>query len=840
MSMPPPYELEAVLRADDWLRRIARRLVGESDVSDDLVQDAWVTALSSKRSDRPWLFGVLRNLGREQQRRARRERDARSLLDAPKGAPSTDDVVDELTLRKRVTDGLLGLDEPYRTTLYLRYVNDESLPAIARRCGIAPSTVHQRIQRGLELLRREIDESYGGERRAWALGLLSLTKPAGLVSTALGGVIVGTSVKVAASVVLVGSVVALWIVNDPESERDAAVVAAGAEAVQEPEADRSLVRAEGRELGRTEVAVASEKPLIMAAATEPEWVAGRVIEVGGSPVPAARVGFAEDRTASDAPVATTDALGRFELPRSDGVTGFPAIECLDPHWVTLLPGVERDDVLEVVVGRAARFAGSVVNEAGEPIEGAVVRFVLRQSLFRELGIVRPWGTDDSRPRTRTDSRGWFEVDRAAGGESIGVLVSANGYSTAAVDAPREGDSAMHVVLHVVEDERLIQGFVLDAMGAPVAEASVSAGDEIATSAEDGSFRIAWRLRGAGAFARDNDGVWRAESDTSLLVAAKAGHLPARIPVADLDLSSTVVLHLGGPPLAIEGRVVDESGESREGLILWVADTTHFGHHVRESGGGRAHVRVSLEELTRGEASGEGTLSDEDGKFRLDGLLDRDYELRAYDPSSALLGGPWTVAAGANSLQLVVETEPGTQRVAGRVTSGSGAPIAGVYIRPLRGTTSNDGAQPPWMSGVPVGTNTDDEGLFEFPKLATEGTLLELQHDRFFIRHVVLEDFVDVEAMEIVQPSLCELQVELEDAAFADQLEILDLHDEPLELLEHFGAFLGAGPTAGFEDGKTNILQVLETARTLVLTKDGVEVLRRPLSLDVTERVVVRL
>ena len=59
--MPPPFELEAVLRADDWLRRMARSLV-DADASEDLAQDAWVAALSRGRGDRGWLFGVLRNL----------------------------------------------------------------------------------------------------------------------------------------------------------------------------------------------------------------------------------------------------------------------------------------------------------------------------------------------------------------------------------------------------------------------------------------------------------------------------------------------------------------------------------------------------------------------------------------------------------------------------------------------------------------------------------------------------------------------------------------------------------------------------------------------------------
>ena len=144
-----------------------------------------------------------------------------------------------------------------------------------------------------------------------------------------------------------------------------------------------------------------------------------------------------------------------------------------------------------------------------------------------------------------------------------------------------------------------------------------------------------------------------------------------------------------------------------------------------------------------------------------------------------------------------------------------------------------------MSGALTGTRSDADGRFAFPELATRGTVLELQHESFFIRHVALADHPNLEEMEIVQPSLCELQVELVDASSADRIEVLDASGEPLQILEHFGAFLGAGDSASFEDGKTNVLQVSELARTLVLSKAGVEVVRRSLDLDPQARRVLR-
>ena len=65
--MPPSFELERVLAQDDWIRRLARRLVRDPHAADDLAQDAWVAALESgceAAAPRRWLAGVLRNARR--------------------------------------------------------------------------------------------------------------------------------------------------------------------------------------------------------------------------------------------------------------------------------------------------------------------------------------------------------------------------------------------------------------------------------------------------------------------------------------------------------------------------------------------------------------------------------------------------------------------------------------------------------------------------------------------------------------------------------------------------------------------------------------------------------
>ena len=140
----------------------------------------------------------------------------------------------------------------------------------------------------------------------------------------------------------------------------------------------------------------------------------------------------------------------------------------------------------------------------------------------------------------------------------------------------------------------------------------------------------------------------------------------------------------------------------------------------------------------------------------------------------------------------------------------------------------------------MGVESDEDGRFEFPALATSGTVLELQHESFFIRQYALAGRSDLAHLEIVEPVLCELQVELQDPLFADALVVLDDEGRELQVLESWGAFLSMAENASFEAGRTGVLRVLETARTLVLRKDDLEVLRRPLQLEPGQRAELRL
>ena len=169
-----PAELERLLSQSDWLRALARRLVGDAATADDLVQETWIAALRNPpdpdRPVRPWLAGVLRRVAsmraRAEGRRAWRQRRAARTDELP----STSHLVEQVDTQHRLSRVVLELDEPYRTTLLLRYFHELPAVEIARRQGLPAGTVRWRLKRGLDDLRARLDRSWG-DRRSWCLAL---------------------------------------------------------------------------------------------------------------------------------------------------------------------------------------------------------------------------------------------------------------------------------------------------------------------------------------------------------------------------------------------------------------------------------------------------------------------------------------------------------------------------------------------------------------------------------------------------------------------------------------------------------------------------------------------
>ena len=854
--MTPPFaqaRIESLLEHSTWIRGLAAQLASDPGTADDLVQKTWLAALqrppSSARdanSLRRWLAAVLRNFAHQERRGASRREAHEARAADPSRGPSTLDVVERASVQREVVQAVLALDEPYRTTILLRFYDGLPPRAIAKQMGVPVDTVRTRVARGVARLRQILDEGRGGDRTAWlaALAPFLLPPPSFLPTSpaALGATLVNAKVLIAASVLVVGGALTLYLATRPEvgaAETAPPAVAApgaGAEKSTEPAAPALAVEPAASAPGesRAPAPLATTKADVPAVAVAPAMLRGRVLDDRGATVSGMEV------AADGAPgaKATSGTGGSFEMP-------FPEkggkLLSTDPRYVTVLAGLcgrePRDGDVVVVIAPRLEVSGRVVGEEGYPLPGARI----------EIGV-----PDDFRTRFRTvldrsmnvgwtavaDEGGAFALDGAPRTEGAVLRASSDGY--VAFSGPLADHAGEGIVLTLARprsEDGLLRGQVLDAAGSPVGGAHVALGLEVTRTESDGAFTF--KLDDPRSIEM-NFGEPPRE-----MTAVKKGFLPARYepPLVEGAPSwpAHVVLRLGETPLAIEGQVVDDDGEPFDGAVVWISDSTVLGAGRR----GAMHVENVLagaEDVNwrRIEADGE-------GRFRIEGLVPRDYHLRAIDPKTLLMADAGPFAAGSVDAEIRMPTDEIYPKVAGRVLSHSGKPVAGASIAPMcdafrvkiRGRivgTSHDGLD---------GTKTDAEGRFELPNvpkslvyLRVEGDgILPLEYGRYvegddrFTETTVRELPRDrIEKLEIVVDLRCHVQVELADPSTADMLSVLD--DAGKELIINIiqGNSRREVPRAEIVDGRSYPMAVPDSGKTIVLYKGGIEVARKSVTL----------
>ena len=214
---------EALLAHVDWVQRLGRSLVFDPSRAEDVVQATWLEALRNPPADgsnlRGWLLEVARNaarkLARGDSRRVQRER----LVARAEEAASTAETVQRAALQRDVVDGVLGLAEPYRTVVLLRYFEDLSTAQIAQRLQRPRNTVQTQLQRGLARLREKLDRDYG-DRVNWGMALLPLAvRPGAKAGVTLGSILLSLTggwimvlkgIGGVAAVVAVAGLVVVW------------------------------------------------------------------------------------------------------------------------------------------------------------------------------------------------------------------------------------------------------------------------------------------------------------------------------------------------------------------------------------------------------------------------------------------------------------------------------------------------------------------------------------------------------------------------------------------------------------------------------------------------------
>lgn len=189
------HTLAGLAAETERLRGLARALVRDAD---DLVQEAYVVGAARAPADRPlgpWLVRVTRNLARMRARAAHR-REARErevgLRASPPATPA--ELVERVELHHLLAGLVLQLPAPARDVLLLRYFEELSFAAIARRLAMPEATVRWRHAEALRQLRAQLEQ----RNRAWlpALAAFAGRRPP-LVAGAAAGLVAAALVTVA-------------------------------------------------------------------------------------------------------------------------------------------------------------------------------------------------------------------------------------------------------------------------------------------------------------------------------------------------------------------------------------------------------------------------------------------------------------------------------------------------------------------------------------------------------------------------------------------------------------------------------------------------------------------
>ncbi len=170
-------ETQELLAESKWLERVAYSLVRDEDKAKDVAQETYLAALKSAppegRPLRGWLGRVATNVVRKNHRggtrRTAREQATGYLRDSPPKPPAR--LLYEKQAASVLSEAVQRLEEPLRSSVLLRYVDDMTIAQVAAEQGVPVGTADSRIREGLKRLRGDLDTQADGDARPWLMAL---------------------------------------------------------------------------------------------------------------------------------------------------------------------------------------------------------------------------------------------------------------------------------------------------------------------------------------------------------------------------------------------------------------------------------------------------------------------------------------------------------------------------------------------------------------------------------------------------------------------------------------------------------------------------------------------
>lgn len=379
---------DELLTHADFVKTLSRSLVLDEHRAADIEQETWLAALkhppSSSTSIRSWLSSVAHNIVCTMHRSDTRRKSREQQATVHRPIPTPDEISAREEARRRMVEAVLSLEEPYLTTVLLRFYENRSAREVSEALDVPLSTVKTRIRRGLQQIKEKLDEDYSSSRKLWVLSLsplagLNLAPSAGAGAAVAGAIAMSTKLKISlAAAVVIGILFPiyhfLWT-GDSETDNRYTLVeqnlteqptVPGMENPSTPEALAAAIPADP-EPGRVQMAPKKKS------------IAGTVIDrSSGLPVSAFQFAL-RDAENSRTTIRETvhDDKGRFTFPVKKGGRFHLTISS-SRHVKAVLSDLlitEEDGLsgLRIELDPGLSVSGCVVEDAtGNPVPGALI------------------------------------------------------------------------------------------------------------------------------------------------------------------------------------------------------------------------------------------------------------------------------------------------------------------------------------------------------------------------------------------------------------------------------------------------------------------------------------
>jgi len=398
-----PFRAQEILEQAAWAQRVARAMVRDEHLAEDIAQDALEASLRRKTASRgglqAWLYGTVRNLRRQAARKEGnlRKRELTASPAEPQAKP--DELLERAEMQRAVIEAVIRLPEVLRSALILRYYEDLPVREVARSLGVTENAAELRIQRGLQQLRESFASRLGA---SWILGVAPLLhSPAAAIPATLAK----TFLMTAKSKYLVAGACALILIG-------AFVAFNGMDADSVPDSPSKGIENQASGPPPLPDAGSLTDPLREAfqapeAATDSAAVLRVEVRAAHDDAPLAQAQI----LLSDKPFGVTDELGNFSAPWPAQILSGKVSVTFTGYLPWEAEVVPQDEPFRITLVRTGVIRGRLVSADGNtdwegmsvlahPADMTADRAVVAAALTSGHSAVK---------RVATDGSGWFEL-----------------------------------------------------------------------------------------------------------------------------------------------------------------------------------------------------------------------------------------------------------------------------------------------------------------------------------------------------------------------------------------------------------------------------------------------